>query len=510
MMRMKRIYYLLGLLLLTGCSKEEHTEALDNNDCLQIGKAVLASNGEVSPWTEASLGVSLLSPGEMLNAGASFYNVELRYTENGWVSQPVLRWPDNAEGTVCDVVAYAPYLSTLSDPSAVPLSLAADQSQQGAPQQNDWLYSRSSMTKTGSGEPVQLELQHALSRLVFEVIFDGDYIGTEGIQSLSVSLKNNGTVDLNDGTVSVQGSSTAMSPCLLEVAPQGVSQCYELTVLPQEVSSDGVFVAFSVNGKSFEKSVSARFEAGKCYTYRLRIGRDIDPVLLALDPISIAQWEEEKVDLPQAGMDPEEYQAGDLWPNAENPIAYVVRARESHRPGIMVTIVDKKGTPFMNGGWLTSLEYQDPNNGGMFQAGSSLTDGIINMETMKILLSQQSDPALLSWKNFPALDYVRTLGPDWFIPAGEQWQTILDQIEPEVWSDLLANYWTVEFMKWTDGGPGFGYIAVVYSSTLRQDEDGKLKYVNMRFYRDTRQTEMLDQDVDFTTESYNVIAVRYF
>ena len=119
-MQMKRIYGLVaGLLVLTGCSKEEQVGDAGNGDRIQFGKAMLVSEAGVSEWNGTSLGVSLLSPGGVLDPTQTGYNVELQYTDNGWVSQPALRWTDNAEGTVCDLIAYAPYTSAITDPAAV-------------------------------------------------------------------------------------------------------------------------------------------------------------------------------------------------------------------------------------------------------------------------------------------------------------------------------------------------------------------------------------------------------
>lgn len=509
-MQMKRIYGLVaGLLILTGCSKEEQVGDAGNGDRIQFGKAMLVSEAGVSEWNGTSLGVSLLSPGGALDPTQTGYNVELQYTDNGWVSQPALRWTDNAEGTVCDLIAYAPYTSAITDPAAVAVEVAADQSQPGAPQQNDWLYSRSTVTKNSTDSPIQLELKHALSRLVFQVIFDGDYATVAGIEALTVSLKNTGTINLNDGTVSVADTKAEMSPCLLQNTVAGVSQLYELTVLPQEVTAEEFFISFRVNGKSFEKAVTAQFEPGMCYTYRLRIGQDKDPVLMALVPTSITEWDEQKIDLPDQGVTEGEYQAGDVWPNAENPIAYVVRARSAQHPGLMVTILDKRDISFKTGGGLfNTLAYTDA-AGNVRQAASNRTDGQANLQTMELCL-KQSNPTT-TWDQLPILNFSRTLGKDWFIPAVDQWQEILNQIEPDVWTDLLTNYWTDQVLTWLQPLPDFKKTAYVFSSNLVDMGNQGLGYVIVAFRAESRETiELTPKSISYTSKSYAVIAVRYF
>ena len=504
---MKKIVCLLAVLgLAAGCSKEEH-DGGPSGGALRIGQVALSADDAETEWNGVSLGLSVVASGGTLETGKTGFNVRLDYEGGTWTPEAPVRWTDDAEGTVCDLIAYAPYAASVTDPSAFPLSVETDQRAEGAPEKNDFLYGRTTVTKTGD-TPANLVLDHALSRLVFQVVFDGDYAGTPGIEGLTLSLKNGGTIDLNDGTVSVSGDATAWQPCLWPTAPSGVSQLYELTVPPQTVTEETPFLSFSVDDRHFEKSLSAVFEPGLCYTYRLRIGRDSEPVLLALSSMTIDEWRQEAVQLPDAEIDYGEYGVGDLWPDASNPVAFVVRAKEKHRPGLMVTVANTLGTPFKTGGGLfNTLDYTDA-LGAVRKAASSLTDGRTNLQTLELCLNEANGNTVV-WEELPVFDFCRSLGPDWFIPAADEWQALLDQIDPEVWEDLLTRYWN-HTLKWYKPLPDFKNTSYVYTSTMGEGSRG-LTFTRAGILSETK-TAVTGSGFSLSVDamSYSVIAFRYF
>ena len=175
----------------------------------------------------------------------------------------------------------------------------------------------------------------------------------------------------------------------------------------------------------------------------------------------------------------------------------------------MVTILDKRDISFKTGGGLfNTLAYTDA-AGNVRQAASNRTDGQANLQTMELCL-KQSNPTT-TWDQLPILNFSRTLGKDWFIPAVDQWQEILNQIEPDVWTDLLTNYWTNQVLTWLQPLPDFKKTAYVFSSNLVDMGNQGLGYVIVAFRAESRETiELTPKSISYTSKSYAVIAVRYF
>lgn len=157
--------------------------------------------------------------------------------------------------------AFAPYSATASDPSAVPVSIAA---------QTDYLYSGTAVTVSASSPQGVLTMKHALSILAFNLSLEG-YEGTGELTSVELSgIPTQGTLNVSTGTVTAteKGNYTLnVQKTIANGWDEGVPQFFCLPFQPDAKETN---VTFQIDGRNFVVSLpQTGMETGMKYVFHL-------------------------------------------------------------------------------------------------------------------------------------------------------------------------------------------------------------------------------------------------
>lgn len=157
--------------------------------------------------------------------------------------------------------AFAPYSATASDPSAVPVSIAA---------QTDYLYSGTTVTVSASSPQGVLTMKHALSILAFNLSLEG-YEGTGELTSVELSgIPTQGTLNVSTGTVTAteKGNYTLnVQKTIANGWDEGVPQFFCLPFQPDAKETN---VTFQIDGRNFVVSLpQTGMETGMKYVFHL-------------------------------------------------------------------------------------------------------------------------------------------------------------------------------------------------------------------------------------------------
>ena len=183
-MKIKLVSAALLALLACSCTEEFNDKnGVDGTNTMQvnayIGKSPV-TRAEKTAWeNNDQLGVYVVdnSIDVPYKGSASYSNIPFVFTGKGFKSDNILL--DENEGTV---YAYYPYKSDLADPKAVPVDIS---------EQTDHLYGEGNSKVSITARNVDIEMQHALTQVVFKIRKTSDYKGGEG-KITAVVLKNTG------------------------------------------------------------------------------------------------------------------------------------------------------------------------------------------------------------------------------------------------------------------------------------------------------------------------------
>lgn len=184
-MRIKLISAALLALLACSCTEESNgSNGIDAGNTLRvnayIGKSPV-TRAEKTSWVENDqLGIYVVSGGIDVpyKVPGTYSNLPFIFTGKGFKSDNILL--DESEGKV---YAYYPYESGLADPKAVPVDIT---------EQTDHLYGEGNNTVSVTARNVDIEMEHALTQVVFKIRKTSDYKGGDG-KITAVVLKNTGT-----------------------------------------------------------------------------------------------------------------------------------------------------------------------------------------------------------------------------------------------------------------------------------------------------------------------------
>ena len=227
------------------------------------------------------------NPAPLQVSGNRANNEGVVYDGEKWATERPIYWGEGKS----DVYAYYPYME-VTDVDEQPFSVATDQDIEGAYEASDLLWAKAEGVAESDG-PVQLEMKHAMSRLVVRIMAGEDYKG---------SLPKDATVHLHstvtDVLFSFDSGSVVKDPYAgaksikmhnlgIRTFADGEAVVYEAIVAPQMLL--GTVPLLEINSKSVSYLLedSFNFKPGTSYTYtavlntsttsiKIDIGCDID------------------------------------------------------------------------------------------------------------------------------------------------------------------------------------------------------------------------------------------
>ena len=208
------------------------------------------------------------SPAPLQISGNRANNVAMSYDGVKWMTERAVYWGE----LKADVYAYYPYISGVTDVDEQPFAVATDQSAEGAYEASDLLWAKAAGVAQSDGA-VQLEMKHAMSRLVVKIVAGEDYVG---------SLPKDATVHLHstvtDALVSLVNGSVVKNPyggahsiqmrnLGIHSFADGDAVVYEAIVVPQMLETSVPLLEINSKSVSYLLEDMFNFKPGVSYTY---------------------------------------------------------------------------------------------------------------------------------------------------------------------------------------------------------------------------------------------------
>lgn len=207
------------------------------------------------------------------------------YTYNStWKPDKEVYWSDNS--THADFYLYYPYMSSVSNVEALPVSVPADQSTEANYKKGDFLVG-STLNATPTESAITINAKHVMSQIqVILAAGNGFTDATLAAGNPTVKINNiktEATVNLSTGRPTVSGNATSVIPYLTEgiykaiIVPQAVEECNLITV--------------TVDGREYNLSKAFSFERGKTHKFTVTISKTSSGV-----NVNITGWETDETD----------------------------------------------------------------------------------------------------------------------------------------------------------------------------------------------------------------------
>ena len=205
---------------------------------------------------------------ELLPKGNYIDNMKMTCVAGEWKSEKPLYWYDAT--TLADIYSYAPYISNIEDSRHLNYTLPIDQSNEEAMLKADFLWGRA-VGQSPSANTLSIVMSHIFSKVTVTVKPDGSFAeGELKAEDLSVDIggtKVNAVIDMMHGSVTVDGSPTAVKAC------NNGDLTFTAILLPQSLGFVNLIrvtrgdAIYSIQG-------SITFEPRKTYNLSVTIGKE--------------------------------------------------------------------------------------------------------------------------------------------------------------------------------------------------------------------------------------------
>lgn len=257
--------------MLASCSNEETPEAMPEG-----GNEIsfLCSYAQDSRATDTafesndSIGVYVVAYGKTLQLGGNELNNELfRFDGTAWKSIRKTYWNVGLH----DVFAYYPYTKSVNDTEQFEFSVQEDQSTHAGYTASDFLWASGTRVEA-SGDPVELQFAHRLSKVVVKLEKGENYEGEiPGECEIYIhSLVGNATIDLSTGDVE-KDSSKGTTTIRAFKKSTGI---YEAIVVPQNIESRRPLVEVIADGVSYLMEGKLSFKQGWSHTLVVTLSKN--------------------------------------------------------------------------------------------------------------------------------------------------------------------------------------------------------------------------------------------
>lgn len=290
----------LAAMLLCACSSGEGNELTEEPDTPSVKKLPIlistvwsgiedtrATDYSFESGDEAGLYVvnhnSDGTASDLKNTGNHVDN--MKFTYNGtWTPESQIYWLDDK--TPADFYFYYPYTATVSNVSAMPFSVKADQGTLDAYKAGDMLVgSTKNVAPTASA--VKISVKHVMSQILVKLV-PGNGFTESTLAAAKVGVKVNGvktqsTVNLATGAVTATGTATS-------VTPMKDGDSYKALIVPQSVA-EGNLITVNVDGRDFNLKKAFEFVGGTRHKFTVTLSKTSSGI-----NVDIGQWENDDID----------------------------------------------------------------------------------------------------------------------------------------------------------------------------------------------------------------------
>ena len=207
------------------------------------------------------------TPAPLLISGNRANNEVIVYDGSTWTAERPIYWGTGKS----DVYAYYPYME-ITDIQEQALSIATDQSVEGAYEASDLLWAKTDGVSYRDGV-VSLAMKHSMSRLVVKIMAGKDYIGSLP-KDATVHLHSTVTdilFSLSNGSVVKDPYKSAHSIKMRNLGiykfADGEAVVYEAIVVPQMLDRPVPLLEINSKSVSYLLEDSFNFKPGTSYTY---------------------------------------------------------------------------------------------------------------------------------------------------------------------------------------------------------------------------------------------------
>lgn len=296
-MKLKYLRDLLILpIVLSSCSSS--TEEVKPDDPPQEVKKEIKISTRINAATRATdsgfdandrAGLYVVNRGEgnnsipLQNAGNHADNVGFTY--NGtWTPDQTIYWKDNT--THADFYFYYPYKANVTDVSAMPFNVNADQSNESSYKASELLIgSTQNVAPTSKG--VNITVSHALSQIQITVAagngFTAESLAAADVNVSINGVKTNASVNLATAAVSATGDAQSIKPWKTD----GI---YKALIVPQTVDETNL-ITVNLDDHDFNLNKGFTFVGGKIHEFTVTISKASGGV-----NVDIGQWDRDGVD----------------------------------------------------------------------------------------------------------------------------------------------------------------------------------------------------------------------
>ena len=253
------IFALAGALAMTACSNEMEEQLAGGNGGQEVKFTVGIENLSRTTIADGTLKTEFVKGDEIgifAYNGESVVSSNIKYTYNGsgWTSDAAIAAQD---GVQLNYYAYYPYSESVTDPSAINVTVNSDQATNGF-SKDDVLTAKNTEAEAGATS-VSLTFAHAMA-MVQVSLMEGttdDVNATVSLQSILPDTK----VNAKDGSVET-AAGEAVAVAMKKAAE---SLTYRAVVPEQTIKADSKLLTIVAGGKTFDVTFSAdvKYEKGK-------------------------------------------------------------------------------------------------------------------------------------------------------------------------------------------------------------------------------------------------------
>lgn len=294
---MKKILFVIAAaaLLSCGCKKHEPEQEPTPPPAQQVRIPITLST---DIWTKATdsgyengdkVGIYTVNQvngasGTLANSGNHLDNTKFSYNGSAWNPDNPVYWKD--ETTPADFYCYYPYVQTVSDVTALPFSVKADQSTLSDYKASELLWGKTENAKP-SKDPVNITTKHAMSNLLIYVKPGSGYteetLAAESVSVKITGVKTSAKLNLSTGKVTADGAAEDM-------VPYKENGYWRALVVPQDIVGTEL-IKVTVGEREYSLVQTVTFQSNrqhKCTMTVNRIGEGVN--------IGIGGWETDDTD----------------------------------------------------------------------------------------------------------------------------------------------------------------------------------------------------------------------
>lgn len=273
---MKKIQYIILMLLASFTSCQQQEEMNENNDPNAV--VINASIGEVTSLSRtaptAPEAEDQWQAGDQIAISSGGASMVYTYGSTAWTATggDCLKW-------TASTMTFTAYYPATTGTSATDFALPADQSSTAKIAKADYMTFWGDKTRKEGSDDVDLEFSRKMARVILNITPNREF---DGLNPVISNVKINSAY-AGYSYSAASGNTTAVTPCL-------VDDKYYALVIPTAVASSKVFVTLTVTYAGGTKDLTLtgipELAVANSYTIALTAGKE----KLSIGSVSVADW----------------------------------------------------------------------------------------------------------------------------------------------------------------------------------------------------------------------------